>query len=242
MSTPAKDPNVGTFSGRFSFPIINEKQRLHAEQKRKKNPRPGEEDKSTGFGWSVIIDKEKGEADIDRAWEIIKRVAAEKAEWSGKIVMVKGRKEPLVNQSNPKAEKVVLMGIALHDGEDKADKAGYGDHVMYISASRSVSKGPPAVKDKSLQDIRPEESHYPYAGCYVKVSVRFWAQDNDFGKRINAEARVVIFDKHGEPFGEAPVDAESDFAGVDLDADEETAPAVKAAPKKAVKAIDIDDM
>ena len=242
MSTPVKDPNVATFSGRFSYPTINEKQRLHAEQKRKQNPKPGEENKSTGFGWSVIIDKETGAADIDKAWEIIKRVAAEEPKWANKIVMVKGRKDPLVNQANPKAEKVVLMGIALHDGEDKADKAGYGDHVMYISANRPVSKGPPAVKDKSLQDIRAEEAHYPYAGCYVKVSMRFWSQDNEYGKRVNAEARVVVFDKHGEPFGEAPVDAESDFAGVDLDGDDESAPAPKAKPAAVKKELSIDDM
>ena len=240
MSTPVQDPNIATFSGRLSYPILNEKQRLLEEQRRKKNPKPGEEDKATNFGFSVIIDKEKGEAQIDKAREIISRIAADT--WKNKIVMVKGQKEKLVEQDNPKAEKVVLLGIALHDGEDKADKDGYGDHVMYISATRSVSKGPPSVKDKSLQDIRMEESHYPYAGCYVKVSVRFWAQDNDFGKRVNAECRVVIFDKHGEPFGAAPVDAESDFAGVNLDDDDESAPAPKAKPAAAKKEMSIDDM
>lgn len=238
---PAKDPNVATFSGRLSFPIINEKQRLIEEQRRKKKPLPGEENKTAGFGWAIIMDKVANAADIEKAKSIIERIASEKAEWAGKTVLVKGQKEPLVKQSNLKADKVVLHGIALHDGEDKADKDGYGDHVMFISANRNHSKGPPKVCDKTLQDVRPEESHYPYAGCYVKVSVRFWPQDNDFGKRVNAEARVIIFDKHGEPFGAAPVDAESDFAGVDLDEDVESAPA--STKKPAAKAdIDIDDM
>jgi hypothetical protein len=66
--------------------------------------------------------------------------------------------------------------------------------------------------------------------------------DNKYGKRINAELRVVIFHADGEPFGAAPVDAESEFAGVNLDDESEAAPAAKPAAKKPAADLSIDDM
>jgi hypothetical protein len=232
------DPNIVVLRGRLSFPVLNERTRLDEEQKRKKFAKAGEADKEQSFGLSVLIDKEEGKDIIARCREAIARVAAEA--WKGKTVSVKGQSEKIVSQADPKAEKVVLIGTALHDGKDKEDKDGYGDHIMYVSANRPKSKGPPRVCDKKFEDIRPEESHYPYAGCYVQVSVRFWPQDNDFGKRVNAELRAVIFDKHGEPFGAAPVSVEEDFAGLDLSEEEHTpAKPVKGEAKAAVQ--DDDD-
>lgn len=237
MNQTTQDPNIITFKGRLSFPCLNlaelEQRKKRALQKKSRDG------KSMGDSYSaiIILDKATAKAQIDAARALIIRIASET--WKDKTVLVKGHVEKLVNQDDPKAEKVVLLSTSLHDGEEKADKDGFGDHVMYISSSRSQQKGPPKVVDKTMQEIRPEESHYPYAGCYVHVSVRMWAQDNDFGKRVNAETRVIVFDKHGEPFGAAPVDVGSDFAGVNLDDEEETAPV---APKKAAKDISIDDM
>lgn len=237
MSEPVKDPNVIVLRGRLSYPTLNIKQL--EEQKKRIKKKPGDEGSSGDkYGASILLDKETAADQIKAVRAVIARIAGE--QWKGKIVTVKGQSEKIVDQSNPKAERVVLLGVCLHDGEEKADKDGYGDHVMYVSGSRKESDGPPRVVDKAQQDIRPEESHYPYAGCYVIASYRLWAQDNDFGKRVNAELRAVIFDKHGEPFGKGTVDLDSDFAGVDLDEDVESAPAAKPAPKK--KELSIDDM
>lgn len=233
MSEPIQDPNVVVLRGRASYLTINEKQRQDAEQKRKKNPKPGEENKETGFSWSVIMDKEKSAADITKLRSLLVRVASEHPAWKGKVVMIKGDPKPLVSQTNPKAEKVVLLGTCLKDGADKADKDGYGDHVMFMSCNRKAKDGPPRVMDKSKRDIKPEESTYPYSGCNVITSIRVWIQDNDFGKRINAEGRIILFDTHNEPFGKGTVNADSDLAGVDLDDDVESAPS---------KDVDIDDM
>jgi hypothetical protein len=233
MSETVKDPNVVVIRGRASYLTINEKQRQDAEQKRKKNPKPGEENKQTGYSWSVIMDKEQNAADIEKLRAAIVRAASEYPEWKGKVVMIRGNPKPLVPQSNPKAEKVVLLGTCLKDGSEKADKDGYGDHVMFTSCNRVAKDGPPRVLDKSKMDIKPEESHYPYSGCYIISSIRIWIQNNEFGKRINAEGRVLLFDKHGEPFGKGAVDVDSDLAGVDLDDDSEAAPS---------KDMDIDDM
>lgn len=235
MSTPAADPNVIVLRGRLSYPCLNAKQL--EDQKRKIKKKPGDTDGGSGdkYGASIILDKETAADQIKAVRELIKRISSE--QWKGKIVTVKGQSEKVVDQSNPKAERVVLLGTCLHEGEEKADKDGYGDHVMYVSSSRKESDSAPRVVDKNKQDIKVEESHYPYAGCNVIASVRLWPQDNDYGKRVNAELRAIIFDKHGEPFGKGNVDVDSDFAGVDLDADDETAPV-----GKSKAAVDIDDM
>lgn len=100
----------------------------------------------------------------------------------------------------------------LHDGEEKEDMAGYGAEVMYLSTS---SNKRPLVIDRDRTPLTRDDRR-PYGGCYVNAIVRFWVQDNDFGKRVNAELMGVQFFKDGEPFGAftsvAPDDFE-DFGG-----------------------------
>jgi len=128
----------------------------------------------------------------------------------------------------------------LRDGSERDGSDGYGDGVMFLSASSKQDRKPRVV-NKAFEPLTAEDGK-PYAGCYVHASVRLWAMDNKFGKRINAELRVVIFHADGEPFGAAPVDAESEFAGVDLDDESEAAPAAKPAAKKPAADLSIDDM
>ena len=128
--------------------------------------------------------------------------------------------------------------LCLRDGSERDGSDGYGDGVMFLSASSKQDRKPRVV-NKSFEPLDPADGK-PYAGCYVHASIRLWAMDNKFGKRINAELRVVIFHADGEPFGAAPVDAESEFAGVDLDEDVESAPASKPAPAKAAASDDWD--
>lgn len=101
-------------------------------------------------------------------------------------------------------------GICLHDGDEKADTDGYGPEIMYISAR---AKKAPSVVDADKSRLNEEDGR-PYAGCYVNAIVRLWAQDNKFGRRINASLRAVQFAKHGDSFGEAPVDTDTAFDDV----------------------------
>lgn len=128
--------------------------------------------------------------------------------------------------------------LCLRDGSERDGSDGYGDGVMFLSASSKQDRKPRVV-NKAFEPLTAEDNK-PYAGCYVHGSVRLWAMDNKYGKRINAELRVIIFHADGEPFGAAPVDAESEFAGVDLDGESETA--AKPAAKKPAADLSIDDM
>lgn len=97
--------------------------------------------------------------------------------------------------------------IALRDGAEKPDVDGYGEGVMFINA-RSDKR--PHVVDRKLRPL-DANSNVPYAGCYVNATVRLWAQDNNYGKRINAQLRAVQFVKDGEEFGEGTVDITREF-------------------------------
>lgn len=97
--------------------------------------------------------------------------------------------------------------ICLRDGSEKAETDGYGDGVMFVSAR--TDKRPQVVN----RDLTPltEEDGKPYAGCYVYGTIEVWAQDNSYGKRINAKLRTVQFYKDGPAFGEAAIDVRKEL-------------------------------
>jgi hypothetical protein len=63
----------------------------------------------------------------------------------------------------------------------------------------------PAVIDRDTAVLTPADGR-PYGGCFVDCSIDLWAQDNSWGKRINAKLRWVQFRSDGDAFsGGAPV-------------------------------------
>lgn len=87
--------------------------------------------------------------------------------------------------------------LAVHDGDTKAQYDGLAGN-MYISAA-SQESARPLVIDANKSPLT-ERDGKPYAGCYVNASIEFWAQDNGFGKRINATLRGVQFLRDGDAF------------------------------------------
>jgi tripartite-type tricarboxylate transporter receptor subunit TctC len=49
-------------------------------------------------------------------------------------------------------------------------------------------------------EVLTEDDNKPFAGCYVNATIRLWAQDNQYGKRINAQLRAVQYVKDGAAF------------------------------------------
>lgn len=84
--------------------------------------------------------------------------------------------------------------LFLRDGID----TNKDDMKPYWIISASESKAPDIInRDKSRIN---EEDDIVYSGCYVNVLIRPWAQNNKFGKRINANLLAVQFVKDGERF------------------------------------------
>jgi hypothetical protein len=75
------------------------------------------------------------------------------------------------------------------------------------------TKARPQVIDRDTSPLTAVDGK-PYAGCYVDASVEFWAQDNTYGKKINATLRWVQFRRDGAGFaGGAPV-SQDEFAPI----------------------------
>lgn len=140
-----------------------------------------------------LLDKKTNAADIEAIKAGID--ACKKAKWGNK--------------------PVTLKGTCLHEGIEKEDTDGYGEHIMFVSCRNEAKSGTPkpGVVDQKLQPITAESGKL-YAGCYVYATIRLWAQDNQYGKRVNASIRNVQFVKDGTPFGEKPVAAEDEFEEV----------------------------
>jgi len=96
--------------------------------------------------------------------------------------------------------------LALHDGDTKADYDGFPGN-LYVSAR---SKTRPTVIDRDRTPLAESDGR-PYAGCYVNASIELWAQDNNYGKRINAQLRGVQFVADGDAFAGGGAAAADEF-------------------------------
>ena len=105
--------------------------------------------------------------------------------------------------------------VCLRDGDLK-DYDGY-EGCMFIA---SKNKNRPLLIDRD-RSILGQSDGKPYAGCYVNAKVSFWAQDNQYGKRINCSLLGVQFVKHGDSFTGARVAATDDFEDLGVNADDE---------------------
>lgn len=113
-------------------------------------------------------------------------------------------------------KKVPLKHACLRDGNERSDKEGYGDEVMFINTSETRR---PVVVDRDLTPLTKDDSK-PYAGCYVNATIRLFAYDHKTGgKGVSAALRAVQFVKDGESFGAGPVNAEDEFEPVTDDVD-----------------------
>lgn len=135
-----------------------------------------------------------GDPQIEALRKAIEEVAKEK--WGTKYLAI-------LKQLNAGGK------TCLHDGNDKPQYDGFEGN-MYISAA---SPNRPGIFDSNKTELT-EASGKPYAGCYVHANIEIWAQDNNYGKRINASLKGVMFYKDGDAFvGSVPSEAD-DFDDV----------------------------
>lgn len=112
--------------------------------------------------------------------------------------------------------KVPSDKICLKDG----DESGRDEFVGCFTVKASTKKRP-LVIDRDKTPIT-EDDNKVYAGCYVNAIISLWAQNNQYGKRVNAQLDGIQFAKDGEPFGEGAISTtEFDaFDGIDVGDDE----------------------
>jgi Protein of unknown function (DUF2815) len=106
----------------------------------------------------------------------------------------------------------------LHNGDLKATYEGFPGN-LFIAARNPVR---PTVLDKDKTPL-VEADGKPYAGCYVHAVLELWAQDNAYGKRINATIMGVQFFADGDSFtggGKAASDDDFDDVSAGATADD----------------------
>lgn len=153
------------------------------------------------FSASLLIPGD--DPQIDAINDVIDKVAEEKWKQKAKTILA------------------TLRGgdkVCLHNGDNKAEYEGYPGN--YYLTARSYAK--PLVIDRNKETL-VEESGKPYGGCYVNASVEVWAQDNQWGKRINATLRGVQFVKDGDAFAGTPPAKEEEFDDLGDHGEEELA-------------------
>jgi len=146
-------------------------------------------DQPKKFGATFIIEKDSPEHKAMLAE--IERVATER--WGAKAM---GTLQQLSAQNK----------VCLRDGREKANMDGFGEGVVFFNASTQKR---PGVYDRDQTPLTSDDGR-PYAGCRVNAMVEVWCQDNQFGKRVNAELRGVQFAADDEPFGGGGAPASAD--------------------------------
>ena len=108
-------------------------------------------------------------------------------------------------------------GLVCYHEEAKTNSSGevYDgfEDMHYVSAS---NKARPLLIGRQKEPLTAADGK-PYSGCYVNASLELWAQDNQYGKRINATLKGVQFVRDGDAFsGGTPASAdEFDDLGVE---------------------------
>ena len=96
--------------------------------------------------------------------------------------------------------------LPIHSGDAKATSAGYAGN-LYLNAGNQIR---PLILDANKAPLAVSDGK-PYSGCYVNVIVEIWAQDNQYGKRINASLLGVQFVRDGERLAGGSTASADDF-------------------------------
>jgi hypothetical protein len=188
----AKGKNENTFlvvGGRFSY--------LHAWEPQAMPDDDGIVDpKNLRYSVSLILDKKKDKADIEKIKKGIDVAIEEGAE------ILKGKKRTNPNFKYP-----------LHDGdEERPDDPAYRG-CMYINAN---SKQAPQIVNAKVQKILDQAELY--SGCYGNISISLFAF-NKKGFGIGCGLGNIQKTKDGDPLSSRTT-AEDDFQPIDVDDDD----------------------
>ena len=93
-----------------------------------------------------------------------------------------------------------------HNGDLKTQYDGF-EGTRYINARNTTR---PLVIDRDKTPLISADGR-PYAGCYVNALIDVWAQDNNYGKRINASLQGIQFFADGDAFSGGGIASEDDF-------------------------------
>ena len=134
------------------------------------------------------------------------------------FILDKKQHKKLIETIEAEIDKVIKTELkGKHPGEDRVclkdgDDADRPEMAGKMTLKASTKKRP-LVIDRDKTPLT-EDDNKPYAGCYVNAYISLWAQNNSWGKRINAQLEGVQFFGDGDPFGTPGIDVD-DFECLD---------------------------
>lgn len=146
--------------------------------------------------YSVQLLMARGSQQAKLVEETIAAVAKAQAGWGAKAL-------DILKQLKAKD------ALCLHDGDLK-EYDGYAGN-LYVSAR---SEARPLVIDRDRSILSASDGR-PYSGCYVNAIIDVWAQDNKFGRRVNAGLKGIQFCADGEAFSSGSPARVDDFDSLD---------------------------
>lgn len=158
--------------------------------------------------YSAAFVIEPGSENAKKLEEAVQTVATEK--W--------GKKAAGTVAELRKAKKVCYQQEPLKDDTGEIYDGFEGMHV--VNAGQGETKGKPLVIDRDRSPLEAKSGR-PYSGCYVNALVDIWAQDNSFGKRVNAQLKGVQFVKDGDAFGGGAPAKPNEFEDLGVPTEEE---------------------
>jgi len=111
--------------------------------------------------------------------------------------------------------KVPSDKLCIRDGDDY-EYDGYAGHWAIKASNRAR----PTIIDRDKTPLT-EDDGVIYGGCYVNAIIQLWLQNNEYGKRINANLLGVQFAKDGEPFSTGVTATEDDFDDFEEDTEDD---------------------
>lgn len=102
----------------------------------------------------------------------------------------------------------------LRNGDDLGKEEYEGKFVLSASTKKR-----PVVVDTKMEPLTEDDDKI-YSGSICNVNVNLWAQDNQFGKRINCELLAIQFKADGERLGGGGISREAAMEGFDTDAED----------------------
>lgn len=135
----------------------------------------------------------------------------DKVEHADTIASIKAQIDRLMKEELK--SKIPSDKLCLKDGDEMGRPEFEGKYTIKASTKKR-----PLVINRDKSAIG-ESDNIVYAGCYVNAIVSLWAQNNTWGRRINAQLDGVQFCRDGEPFGDGgvSVDEFDVFGGDDTD-------------------------
>ena len=101
-------------------------------------------------------------------------------------------------RNGAKLGKVKADRLCVTDGDDTDYESHQGK--LVLRATRIAKRGRPLTVDNQLHPC-VQEDNLLYSGAKARCKINVWAQDNKWGKRVNAELLAVQFVEHGDQIG-----------------------------------------